>query len=78
MNSSEYKFLFELEEHHWWFFGMRKIMAALLDGQSLSAPLRILDAGCGTGYTMSWLKRHDQGAVVFGLDISSEALHYSQ
>jgi SAM-dependent methyltransferase len=78
MNSSEYKFLFELEEHHWWFVGMRKILAALLDDQSLSAPLRILDAGCGTGLNLSWLKRYDTGATVFGLDYSPEALRYSR
>ena len=76
MNRDEYQFLYELEGHHWWFVGMRKIIAAILDRQSLSRPLRILDAGCGTGFTMSWLRRYGIDTRVYGLDFSPDALGY--
>jgi SAM-dependent methyltransferase len=78
MNPEEYKYLYELEEGHWWFVGMRQIVAALLDPVAASGPLRILDAGCGTGFTMSWLKQYGDHAKVYGLDFSSDALHYSR
>src|SRR5579859_3088750 len=79
MNSDEYKFLYELEERHWWFVGMRKITAALLDPVVGSRPLRILDAGCGTGFMLSWLRRkYGQNEQVVGLDISRDALGFSR
>lgn len=76
MNQDEYKSLYELEGHHWWFVGMRKIIAAILDRQSLSGPLRILDAGCGTGYMLSWLRTYSRGGQVVGVDISRDAMDF--
>jgi ubiquinone/menaquinone biosynthesis C-methylase UbiE len=76
MTPEEYKFLYELEENHWWFQGMRRITAALLDGRSPAKPLRILDAGCGTGLMLCWLRRYGAGGPVCGVDISSDALRY--
>jgi SAM-dependent methyltransferase len=76
MTPEEYKYLYELEEHHWWFEGMRRITAALLDGRPPARPLRILDAGCGTGLMLSWLRRYGVGSRVYGVDISSDALRY--
>ena len=76
MTPEEYKFLYELEEHHWWFVGMRKVVAVLLDSHKSVAPARILDAGCGTGFMMSWLRRRFVNAKVHGLDRSPNALHY--
>lgn len=76
MNSEEYRFLFELEERHWWFVGMRKITAALLDPLLPSGPRRILDAGCGTGFMLGWLRQYCEGRDLYGLDFSAEALNY--
>jgi len=76
MNRDEYKFLFDLEGHHWWFVGMRKIVAALLDTAVGPGSRRILDAGCGTGFTMSWLRRLGDDTKVYGLDLSPDALGY--
>jgi SAM-dependent methyltransferase len=78
MNLEEYRFLFELEEHHWWFVGMRKIVAALLDPFIMPGPARILDAGCGAGFMLLWLKRYCHDGDVVGLDISSEALQFAR
>jgi SAM-dependent methyltransferase len=57
---------------------MRRIVAALLDPVTGPGSISILDAGCGTGLTMSWLKRYGQRARIFGLDSSPDALHYSR
>ena len=76
MTPEEYRFLYDLEGQHWWFVGMRKITAALLDPLLPSGPRRILDAGCGTGFMLGWLKRYCDGRDLYGLDLSAEALHY--
>jgi ubiquinone/menaquinone biosynthesis C-methylase UbiE len=76
MTPEEYRYLYELEEHHWWFQGMRRITAALLDGHWPAGALRILDAGCGTGLMLSWLRTCRPGSSSYGVDISSDALHY--
>jgi SAM-dependent methyltransferase len=78
MNPEEYKALFELEDHHWWFVGMRKIVAAMLDTLVPPGILGILDAGCGTGYNLSWLTRYAQGGEIVGVDLSDEALRFSR
>ena len=76
MTPDEYKSLYELEEHHWWFVGMRCIVAAIMDRFVSVPPTRIFDAGCGTGFMMSWLRRYGQASKIIGLDVSSDALDY--
>src|SRR5712692_9100582 len=56
---------------------MRDITSALLD--PVCPPTRdrlILDAGCGTGGMMSWLKRYTGNGRVAGIDLSSTALNF--
>ena len=77
MTPDEYKYLYELEEHHWWFVGMRKVVAALLDGVVSGEQRRILDAGCGTGLMMAWLRRYGKDAAIFGLDYDPYAVRYT-
>lgn len=61
-----------VEDRHWWYRGMRAIVAALLDDLYADRrDLRILDAGCGTGGNAQFLRRY--GAVV-GVDLSAQAL----
>src|SRR5450756_288229 len=76
MDKEQYEILFNLEERHWWYLGMREIAASLLakylDGRK---PRRILDAGCGTGGTTKYLNRFGRS---FGIDMAPEALAGSQ
>lgn len=75
MDPREYELIDRVEDHHWWYRGMEGITRALLarwyDG---SPPLRILDAGCGTGSAMATFLA-DYGQVT-GIDIHPLALKY--
>lgn len=77
MQIEDYKYLHELEDRFWWFAGMRTITAALLDHYCTANRDRtILDAGCGTGANLIWLKRYARDGEVYGIDMSGEALHF--
>ena len=78
MNAREYKALFELEDHFWWFRGMRKITAAMLDPLVERGKQVILDAGCGTGFSLHWLRRYAPSGEAVGLDFSKEALDFTR
>ncbi len=77
MNPAEYNHMYREEERHWWYLGMRLIVLAILPASKLPGNPRVLDAGCGTGYTMGWLRRH-YGAWVTGVDCSPHGLALSQ
>jgi SAM-dependent methyltransferase len=74
MRDDEYQAMFDLEQTLWWYQGMRKITRAIL-GRRLktSSGCRFLDVGCGTGYSVSWLKGELQSDAGFGVDISKVA-----
>jgi SAM-dependent methyltransferase len=62
LDPAEYEYLFDLEDHLWWFVGQRKIAHDLisrnLDGAG--GGLRVLDAGCGTGGSLPLLQQFGQ------------------
>ncbi|MBA3766881.1 MAG: class I SAM-dependent methyltransferase [Acidobacteria bacterium] len=77
MRAEDYSYLYTLEESFWWFDGMRAVTAALLDPVCPSGKRRtILDAGCGTGGNLVWLKRYAGDGEVFGIDLISDALSF--
>jgi SAM-dependent methyltransferase len=47
--------MLEVDEHHWWYRGRRKVLHAELDRLPLAPGARILDAGCGSGRTLEEL-----------------------
>jgi SAM-dependent methyltransferase len=74
MNPIEYQRMFELEDTHWWYAGMRAISFALLDVSLPKADgLRLLDAGCGTGNHLTHLALRGRSV---GVDISEDALRF--
>ncbi len=77
MEENEYLHMYEQEERHWWYAGMRAITLSLLPPRSLRRNLRVLDAGCGTGYTMGWF-RYKYSARVAGIDCHKTALALSR
>ena len=72
MKPEEYQVMYDVEDSHWWYVGMRSIFLSLLDGHyQAGSDLKILDAGCGTGAMLSYLTSYGQ---VVGVDISSETI----
>jgi ubiquinone/menaquinone biosynthesis C-methylase UbiE len=73
MRDEEYNAMFELEDRLWWYEGMRAISASLLGSNLGGRNHRLLDVGCGTGYSMVWLREHFQFGEVCGVDVSPHA-----
>lgn len=74
MRDDEYRAMFELEQSLWWYQGMREITASQLDENlQKKIGLRMLDVGCGTGYSMSWLRQRFKSHEVFGVDLFYQA-----
>jgi SAM-dependent methyltransferase len=74
MRDEDYEFLYHLEEKYWWFVAMRKITDTVASTELRKESLRILDAGCGTGYNLG----HYGTAAhhVYGFDIADAALDW--
>jgi SAM-dependent methyltransferase len=66
--------MFEAEERQWWYAGQRELAAALLQPFVRGASsLRMLDAGCGTGFNLVALARLGRAS---GIDLSPEAIGF--
>jgi SAM-dependent methyltransferase len=61
---------FAVDEHHWWYRGRRRVIAAELARLALPASPRVLDAGCGSGRTMQDLARYGE---VSGIELNEDA-----
>jgi len=85
MQQHTYAIMRRVEETHWWFAGRRRIIESFLerlcsktnlessgDGRQ-SAPLKILDVGCGTGANLEMLAQFGKAE---GVDVSGEALSF--
>ena len=72
MEPAEYDYMFLLEDSFWWYTGMRRIVYSMLRREigNAGAPLRVLDAGCGTGGSLRLLERFGQ---VSAFDFSARA-----
>ena len=69
-----YDELRRLEAGAWWNAGMREIASRLLDAARLPRRGRVLDAGCGSGQTMAWLKQALPEWEMTGIDVSHDAV----
>jgi len=69
--------MYEAEEAQWWYAGQRAIAMALLEpalrASAVAGSLRLLDAGCGTGFNLVHLAR--LGRAV-GVDLAPEAIAF--
>ncbi|TSC88471.1 MAG: methyltransferase type 11 [Microgenomates group bacterium Gr01-1014_5] len=76
MQLSEYKNIFDNEEHHFFYVGNRLVILNLVKKYTQGKKsLNILDAGCGTGMLAKKLQTIGR---VTGVDISPEAIKYAQ
>lgn len=70
MGPNEYKFMYDMEERHWWFVSHRYLFLKLIGRLKLHTP-SILDVGAGTGAKLQALNKLGRTA---GIDASMRAL----
>ncbi|MBC8031652.1 MAG: methyltransferase domain-containing protein [Pyrinomonadaceae bacterium] len=77
MQREDYESLHALEANLWWFAGMREVTAAIIYPLlPRSDDRRILDAGCGTGGNLEWLRAYAGKGKVIGIDLVTDALSF--
>jgi SAM-dependent methyltransferase len=65
----------EVDDHHWWYRGRRRIIVSELERLPLAGQPRILDAGCGSGRTMVELARYGK---VAGIELNPDAAYLAR
>jgi SAM-dependent methyltransferase len=78
MNLEEYALMFQVEDRHWWYHGLRGMLELYWKkyAEEQSAERRqaaVLDVGCGTGATLDWLAKRGRPT---GIDFSPEAIRF--
>lgn len=74
MNDIEYDRMYAAEESHWWYVALHDlILARVAREHAEKGPLRILDAGCGTGRLCQLLAPF---GTTTGCDLSPRALDF--
>lgn len=74
MKKIAYKEMYENEMSHAWYIATRNLMIKNI-AKYLKKDARILDAGCGTGGTIQFLKKAGF-ANVYGVDVNKNAIRY--
>lgn len=77
MRSEEYECLDQLEDHMWWFKGLRGSVEIILSSR-VTGRFMLLDAGCGTGGMLGILERRFPESVLHGIDNSPDACDRSR
>ncbi|MFH1957700.1 MAG: glycosyltransferase [bacterium] len=72
MSPGEYRYMYEMENHHWWFVSRRRMVVRLIESLKIPAPA-ILDAGSGTGGNLTAFNRFGKTT---GIDISEQAVSF--
>jgi SAM-dependent methyltransferase len=69
--------MFGVEDRHWWYVGVRREVEPWLERlqQRRPGPLRVLDAGCGTGGLLANLRTN---AWKVGVEISPEGIRLAR
>jgi ubiquinone/menaquinone biosynthesis C-methylase UbiE len=66
-----------IEKVHWWWAGRRRLVKLLLS-KFKPYPKNILDVGCGTGETLSFLRDIFPKSSLYGVDCSPKAVAFSK
>jgi SAM-dependent methyltransferase len=81
VNKEEYQNMFGLEDTHWWYLGQRDIVLHMLSKSGLDiehSKISLLDAGCGTGGMLGYLRDSGSRTDAWGFDFSEDALAFCQ
>lgn len=74
MEPREYATLESLEDRFWWYRALHRLVLERISAYAPAPPLRILDAGCGTGGMMRRLRARYPDAALTGIDWSPHAV----
>lgn len=74
MNLEEYSLMQSMEDQHWWYATLHQQVLDAIHEHRAAAPLKILDAGCGTGGILAKLTAHQ----TTGVDLSPQAISLCQ
>lgn len=72
VKSDEYEIMFRVEDHHWWYVGLRGLLDLYWQRHVKMECPCVLDVGCGTGATLDAVR---DVATATGVDAAPEAIH---
>lgn len=75
MKAPEYELMRSVEDRHWWYAVLRSQVQHALAGR-LPPGGRMMDAGCGTGGMLEFLKGQNCDLTVAGVDAAEEAVRH--
>jgi SAM-dependent methyltransferase len=76
MQPAEYEIMFRVEETHWWYRALRRLIFDMLERELPDwREKTILDAGCGTGLILKQLGNPSKN---IGVDLAPEAISFCQ
>lgn len=75
MNKKLLEYFNQIEKQHWWWEGRRQILKQSINRKR---NLKILDIGCGTGETLTFLKNYLDSPKLYGIDSSPTAIKFAQ
>ena len=75
INEYEYQRMFEAESHLWWYKILHEKILKLISLNKNDKNLKILDAGCGTGGLITFLKKNGY-LNIKGFDYSDAAVSF--
>lgn len=80
MQPQEYHTLAALEQRHWWYRALHRRLLSRLqqEARRQGRPLRVFDAGCGTGGLLRLLRQRPEVSMAEGCDIHPLALAYAR
>lgn len=78
MLAAEYNILRHVEDRHWWHAVLRRQVMRALTGASLPPRAHLLDAGCGTGGMLAFLREKHPHFDLEGVDASELAVRHCQ
>jgi len=75
LSPDEYAKMADVEEFHWWYRTLHKLVLDIIRRYRPGRDIAILDAGCGTGGLMDYLRRHGYRNLK-GVDFANVAVEW--